>query len=203
MIKPEKPLKKKDQVLIDEEIAQRLQEELQAELEEEERLARQKEEEDNLISEDNTQAMMEADYEADVVKEYSSMIIEMLQNIDREDLETLWKLVKAKHRNTRSEDAYERVLWGDLKVMFEPDVESENLHILYWVEKKYHTTPAKITKMLTRSIKLTIELDVLSTTHQLLKLMTNKRNNPGSVLMQPSLMKYEELLIKKLRRSER
>ncbi|GJX11399.1 hypothetical protein Tco_0201258 [Tanacetum coccineum] len=63
MIEPEKPLKKKDQILVDEEIAQRLQEELQAELEEEERLARQKEEEDNLISWDNTQAMMEADYE--------------------------------------------------------------------------------------------------------------------------------------------
>ncbi|GJS42249.1 ribonuclease H-like domain-containing protein [Tanacetum coccineum] len=45
-----KPLKKKDQILVDEEIAQRLQEELQAELEEEESLARQKEEEDNLIS---------------------------------------------------------------------------------------------------------------------------------------------------------
>ncbi|GKB34030.1 reverse transcriptase domain-containing protein [Tanacetum coccineum] len=44
MIEPEKPLKKKDQILVDEEIAQRLQEELQAELEEEERLARQKEE---------------------------------------------------------------------------------------------------------------------------------------------------------------
>ncbi|GJX22733.1 retrovirus-related pol polyprotein from transposon TNT 1-94 [Tanacetum coccineum] len=36
--------------------------------------------------------------------------------IDREDLETLWKLVKAKHENTRPEDDYERVLWGDLKV---------------------------------------------------------------------------------------
>ncbi|GJY49680.1 zinc finger, CCHC-type containing protein [Tanacetum coccineum] len=45
-------------------------------------------------------------------------------NIDRKDLETLWKLVKAKHRNTRPEEAYERVLWGDLKVMFELDVES-------------------------------------------------------------------------------
>ncbi|GKD62507.1 hypothetical protein Tco_1300016 [Tanacetum coccineum] len=42
-------------------------------------------------------------------KRYSSMI-RMLQNIDREDLETLWKLVKAKHRNTRPEEAYERVL---------------------------------------------------------------------------------------------
>ncbi|GJV42349.1 hypothetical protein Tco_1420789 [Tanacetum coccineum] len=50
MVEPEKPLKKKDQILVDEEISQKLQEELQAELEEEERLARQKEEEDNLIS---------------------------------------------------------------------------------------------------------------------------------------------------------
>ncbi|GKC77069.1 hypothetical protein Tco_1127843 [Tanacetum coccineum] len=33
--------------------------------------------------------------------------------------------VKAKHGNTRPKEAYERVLWGDLKVMFEPDVESE------------------------------------------------------------------------------
>ncbi|GJS60938.1 ribonuclease H-like domain-containing protein [Tanacetum coccineum] len=48
----------------------------------------------------------------------------MLQNINREDLETLWKLVKAKHRNTRPEEAYERVLCGDLKLMFEPDIES-------------------------------------------------------------------------------
>ncbi|GJT07150.1 putative ribonuclease H-like domain-containing protein [Tanacetum coccineum] len=57
-------------------------------------------------------------------RRYSSMI-RMLQNIDRENLETLWKLVKAKHGNTKPEEAYERVLWGDLKVMFEPDVESE------------------------------------------------------------------------------
>ncbi|GJQ97984.1 hypothetical protein Tco_0009123 [Tanacetum coccineum] len=42
-------------------------------------------------------------------RRYSSMI-KMLQNIDREDLETLWKLVKAKHGNTRPEEAYERVL---------------------------------------------------------------------------------------------
>ncbi|GKC06563.1 hypothetical protein Tco_0998173 [Tanacetum coccineum] len=63
MIEPEKPLKKKDQIFIDEEIAQRLQAKLQAELEEEERLARQKEEDDNLISWDNTQPMMKADYE--------------------------------------------------------------------------------------------------------------------------------------------
>ncbi|GJS04078.1 hypothetical protein Tco_0320586 [Tanacetum coccineum] len=63
MIEPEKPLKKKDQILIDEEIAQRLQEELQAKLEEEERLARKKEEDANIAEWDNVQAMMDADYE--------------------------------------------------------------------------------------------------------------------------------------------
>ncbi|GKE09387.1 hypothetical protein Tco_1412938 [Tanacetum coccineum] len=63
IVEPEKPLKKKDQILIDEEIAQRLQEELQAELEEEERLARQKEEDANIAEWDNVQAMIDADYE--------------------------------------------------------------------------------------------------------------------------------------------
>ncbi|GJS22455.1 hypothetical protein Tco_0451087 [Tanacetum coccineum] len=47
-------------------------------------------------------------------KRYSSMI-RMLQDIDREDLETLWKLVKEKHGINRSIDEYERVLWGDIK----------------------------------------------------------------------------------------
>ncbi|GJT82623.1 hypothetical protein Tco_1056965 [Tanacetum coccineum] len=63
MIEPEKPLKKKDQIKFDEEVAKRLAEELEAELEEEERVTIQREEEANLISWDNTQAMMEADYE--------------------------------------------------------------------------------------------------------------------------------------------
>ncbi|GKC49830.1 hypothetical protein Tco_1072575 [Tanacetum coccineum] len=42
MVEPEKPLKKKDQILIDEEIAQKLQAQLNVELEEEENLAKQR-----------------------------------------------------------------------------------------------------------------------------------------------------------------
>ncbi|GJY43673.1 ribonuclease H-like domain-containing protein [Tanacetum coccineum] len=41
-------------------------------------------------------------------KRYSS-IIRLLQGIDREDLQTLWKLVKTKHGDLRHEDEYERV----------------------------------------------------------------------------------------------
>ncbi|GJY44822.1 hypothetical protein Tco_0660972 [Tanacetum coccineum] len=42
---------------------------------------------------------------------------QLLKDFDKEDLETLWKLVKAKHGYTMPEESYERVLWGDLKVM--------------------------------------------------------------------------------------
>ncbi|GKD06068.1 hypothetical protein Tco_1181042 [Tanacetum coccineum] len=66
MIKSEKPLKKKDQIMYDQEATLNLQAQLQAELEEEERLTRQKEEEANITlieSWDNTQAMMDANYQ--------------------------------------------------------------------------------------------------------------------------------------------
>ncbi|GJS69310.1 hypothetical protein Tco_0702151 [Tanacetum coccineum] len=65
MVEPEVPLKKKDQVALDEKIARNLEAQLQAELIKEERLARQKEEEANIAlleSWDNTQAMMDANF---------------------------------------------------------------------------------------------------------------------------------------------
>ncbi|GJV25409.1 hypothetical protein Tco_1378104, partial [Tanacetum coccineum] len=60
MIEPEKPLKKKYQILIDKEIAQKLQAQLNAELEEEEKLAKQIEEDANIVVWDNVQAMIDA-----------------------------------------------------------------------------------------------------------------------------------------------
>nr|GEX26621.1 hypothetical protein [Tanacetum cinerariifolium] len=39
----------------------------------------------------------------------------MLNDFDREDVETMWKLVKAKYESTMLEGDSERVLWGDLK----------------------------------------------------------------------------------------
>ncbi|GKA93869.1 hypothetical protein Tco_0815855 [Tanacetum coccineum] len=107
-------------------------------------------------------------------RRYSSMI-RMLHNIDREDLETLWKLVKAKHGNIRPEEAYERVLWGDLKVMFETDVESEVWRNLQ--EKKYPLTLATITKILNKKLH-TDQWNEMC--YQLLKLMTKQQKNPGS-----------------------
>ncbi|GKD35094.1 hypothetical protein Tco_1250603 [Tanacetum coccineum] len=64
MIEPEVPLKRKDQVALDEEMARNLEAQLQTELIEEEKMARKKEEEANITlieSWQNTQAMKEAD----------------------------------------------------------------------------------------------------------------------------------------------
>ncbi|GJR39643.1 hypothetical protein Tco_1215327 [Tanacetum coccineum] len=47
----------------------------------------------------------------------------MLRNFNREDLEDLWKLVKAKYGSTRPVEDLDLVLWNDLKNMFEPNVE--------------------------------------------------------------------------------
>ncbi|GKB94189.1 hypothetical protein Tco_0980326 [Tanacetum coccineum] len=44
----------------------------------------------------------------------------MLKIFDREDLETLWK-----HGSTRPGEGYERVMWGDLKTIFDPHVEDQ------------------------------------------------------------------------------
>ncbi|GJS93785.1 hypothetical protein Tco_0800753 [Tanacetum coccineum] len=65
MVEPERPLKKKDQIALVEEMARNLEAHMQAELIEEERLARKKEEKANISlieSWDNTQAMMKADF---------------------------------------------------------------------------------------------------------------------------------------------
>ncbi|GJX32351.1 hypothetical protein Tco_0242206 [Tanacetum coccineum] len=276
MVEPEKPLKKKDQIDLDEEMARNLKVQIKAKLIEEERLGRQKEEEANILMNrrkkhfaklrakeirrkprtkaqnrnqmstylknmagfkhsqlkskryDETQKLFDkemkrvntfVDMNSEVVKgsetrteesfkkegdelkykivkegqkgfyhliradgslkRYSSMI-RMLQGIDKEDLETLWKLVKEKHGINRLVDEYERVLWGDFKVMFKSDIKSDvwrnlqgykvtvwklfdncgvhfvgfrNLHIFMLVEKRYPLTPITISNMLNKKLQ--------------------------------------------------
>ncbi|GJZ72738.1 putative ribonuclease H-like domain-containing protein [Tanacetum coccineum] len=95
----------------------------------------------------------------------------MLKSFDREDLETLYKLVKAKYGSTRPVEDLDLVLYGDLKTMFEPHVEDnvwknqsdyrvldwklydscgvhslrkQNVHIHMLVEKRYPLTAPTI-----------------------------------------------------------
>ncbi|GJW96283.1 putative ribonuclease H-like domain-containing protein [Tanacetum coccineum] len=279
MIEPEKPLKKKEQIRLDEELAFKLQ----AKEEEQARLAREKAEkvEEANIPWDNVQAMIEADrllaerfqardskrageeLEQEVAKKqkikddkdkedlkqcfeivqddevaidvvplatkpapivgfqihrkgrngYYEIIradgsaktyllfSQLLKEFDREDLENLWKLVKAKHGNTRPKEGYKRVLWGDLKTIFEHHVEDliwrnlqgkkvllwrlydscgihfvrfEDMHVYMLVEKRYPLTPATITDMLNKKLKSYYWNKMC---YQLLKLMTKQLKN--------------------------
>ncbi|GKC52356.1 hypothetical protein Tco_1075101 [Tanacetum coccineum] len=133
-------------------------------------------------------------------KRYSAFI-QMLRSFDREDLETLWKLVKAKHGSTRPEEGYERVLWGDLKTMFEHHIEDlvwrnlqgnkvlvwklldscgvhfvkfKSLHVFMLVEKRYPLTPATITEMLNKKLQINHWNEMC---YQLLKLITKQLKN--------------------------
>ncbi|GJY14796.1 hypothetical protein Tco_0385218 [Tanacetum coccineum] len=49
----------------------------------------------------------------------------IIKYFDREDLEDLYKLVKARYGSTRLVEDLDLVLWNDLKNMFEPHVEDE------------------------------------------------------------------------------
>ncbi|GJW85025.1 putative ribonuclease H-like domain-containing protein [Tanacetum coccineum] len=104
MVELEKPLKKKYQIAIDEEVARNLKAQLQ------------------LVKGSKTKAEGSSKRAGEELESDNSK----KQRIDEHGrLRNTLEVGKAKHGNTRPEEAYERVLWGDLKVMFELDVESE------------------------------------------------------------------------------
>ncbi|GKB51637.1 hypothetical protein Tco_0902390 [Tanacetum coccineum] len=196
MVEPEKPLKKKDQILIDKEIAQRLQEELQVELEEEERLARQKEENANIAKWDNVQAMIDADYELATrlqaqeqeeltIEERSKMFVELIdkrkKHFARLSAEEQRKKppTKAQKRSQiygyrvgkKSFKKAEMVQESSSKTAGE-ELESDNSK-----KEKYPLTPATIIAMLSKKLQADHWNEMC---YQLLKLMTKQLKNPGS-----------------------
>ncbi|GJX04932.1 ribonuclease H-like domain-containing protein [Tanacetum coccineum] len=220
--KPVKKLSKKDQLMLDEELAFKLQAE---EEEEEERLAREKAQqiEEVNIAWDDVQARVEADYQlaqrlqaqetelveesskkakAEIAQESSSKragteleqesIKKQKVDEDKEttELQRLTKIVPDEEEvaidviplatETPSIEGYEKVLWGDLKTMFDPHVDDQvwrnqqdyrvldwkiydscgfhslrmqHMHIHMLVEKRYPLTPAIITDMLNKKLQ--------------------------------------------------
>ncbi|GKF11897.1 hypothetical protein Tco_0049823, partial [Tanacetum coccineum] len=120
---------------------------------------------------------------------------QMLKSFDREDLEDMYKLVKAKYESTKLVEDLDLLLWGDLKTMFEPHVEDEiwklqqRYKVLSWklfdscgvhclilqsrkiymlVEKRYPLTPPTITDMLNNKLQVDYFSEMA---YQLLKLL--------------------------------
>ncbi|GJX68604.1 hypothetical protein Tco_0304331 [Tanacetum coccineum] len=102
-------------------------------------------------------------------KRYSTFI-QMLKRFDKEDLETLWKLVKAKHGSTRPEEGYERVLWGDLKTMFEHHVEDTGRTVrIKRLLDNLEVTAVKLMLLVYKLLLLVFRVNVAVTKLQLLK----------------------------------
>ncbi|GJX17699.1 hypothetical protein Tco_0218531 [Tanacetum coccineum] len=91
--------------------------------------------------------IMRADKKSQIYMIFSHM----LKSFDREDLEDLYKLVKAKYESTRPVENLDLILWEDLKTMFEPHVEDK---IYMLVEKKYPLTPSTLTMMLEKKLMI-------------------------------------------------
>ncbi|GJS62749.1 hypothetical protein Tco_0677313 [Tanacetum coccineum] len=133
----------------------------------------------------------------------------MLKSFDREDLETLYKLIKAKYGLTRPVEDMDLILYGDLKTMFEPRVQDQiwknqdNYSVLNWklydscgvhslrkqnvyihmlVEKRYPLAPTTITYMLDRKLQADHWNEMC---YHLLKLLTKQLKDQCSVWKHP------------------
>ncbi|GJV04393.1 hypothetical protein Tco_1337962 [Tanacetum coccineum] len=93
-------------------------------------------------------------FKADGSSKLYHVFSQLLSEFDREDFVNLWKLVKAKHGDNRPKEDFERVLWGDLRVI-------------------YTLTLITITKMLTKNLQADQWNEMV---YQLLKLMIQKMN---------------------------
>ncbi|GKE59177.1 hypothetical protein Tco_1498362, partial [Tanacetum coccineum] len=124
----------------------------------------------------------------------------MLKSFDREDLETLYKLVKAKYESTRPVEDLDLVLWNDLKTMFEPHVKDkvlnwklydscgvyslmmQHMQIYILVEKKYPLAPLTISMMLEKKLMIDYESEMA---YQLLKFIMKQLKKLRSVWKHP------------------
>ncbi|GKC75994.1 hypothetical protein Tco_1126768, partial [Tanacetum coccineum] len=122
----------------------------------------------------------------------------MLKSFSREDLEDLYKLVKAKYKSTRPVEDLDFLLLGDLKTIFEPHVEDtvwrnqQNYKVLDWklydscgvhslrmqhvhihmlVEKKYPLIPSSLSMMLEKKLQIDYESEMA---YQLLKFIVKQ-----------------------------
>ncbi|GJW46230.1 retrovirus-related pol polyprotein from transposon TNT 1-94 [Tanacetum coccineum] len=191
LIEPVKPMKKKDQISLDEETALNLQ----AAFDEEERLQKVEDEKETAelkqrmeIIPDEEEVAIDAiplavkspsivgwkihkerrkNYyqimRADGKSQTYMIFSHMLKSFDRKDLENLYKLVKAKYKSIRLVEDLDLILWGDLKTMFEPHIEDK---IYMLVEKKYPLTPSTLTMMLEKKLMIHYESEMA---YQLLK----------------------------------
>nr|GEV67830.1 retrovirus-related Pol polyprotein from transposon TNT 1-94 [Tanacetum cinerariifolium] len=145
MVEIEKPLKKKEKIMMDEEVARKLKAEMKAKMEEEEMIAREKEEANrDIVPKDDDDVAIEAtplySKSPTIVgykiykegkKSYLKIIREdgnsqnyltfgkMFKNFNREDLEVLRSIVKERFKKTKLVNDMDNLLFQTLRTIFE------------------------------------------------------------------------------------
>ncbi|GKB05927.1 hypothetical protein Tco_0834122 [Tanacetum coccineum] len=171
---------------------------------------------------ENVEAEVDDDQEEAKMKKHMEIVpddevaIDVIPLATKPPITIDWKIIKKGNMGyfqiiiadgslKRPEEGYKRVLWGDLKVMVEPNVESkvwrnlqghkvtvwklfsssrvhfvrfQNMHIFMLVEKNYPLTPATIIEMLNKKLQADHWNEMC---YQLLKLMTKQLKNPRSI----------------------
>ncbi|GJZ36340.1 hypothetical protein Tco_0582531 [Tanacetum coccineum] len=77
---------------------------------------------------------------------------DMLKAFDREDLDTLWSLVKEKFRSVEPTKDMERALWIELKRLYEQNQRGHRIYML--LEKDYPLTTEVMMLMLSRRLQV-------------------------------------------------
>nr|GEW80997.1 putative ribonuclease H-like domain-containing protein [Tanacetum cinerariifolium] len=128
----------------------------------------------------------------------------MLESFDKEYLEDLYKLIKAKFNSARPVEDLDSLLWGDLKTMFEPHVEDkewklqQGYKLLNWklydscgvhslriqsmlvymlVEKTYPFTPPALSMILEKKLQIDYESEMAYQLCKLIKKQLKKQRN--------------------------
>nr|GEY50623.1 hypothetical protein [Tanacetum cinerariifolium] len=158
-LEPEMPMKKKDQISLDEELTFKLQAE-------EERIAREKAQQ--------VKEKVENDKDSKELKKCLEIILndeddvttdatplssnKMLKKFNREDLEVLWRLVKARFEKVQPVDHMDSFSMHNLKTMFEHHVEDNNTLYYLLVEKMYLLTNHTLHQMF-NDVKLQVDYE--------------------------------------------
>ncbi|GJY96420.1 hypothetical protein Tco_0513330 [Tanacetum coccineum] len=121
-------------------------------------------------------------------KETTELKYQMLKSFNREDLEDLYKLVKAKYKSTRPVEDLDLLLWGDFKTMFEPHVEDK---IYMLVEKKYPLAPLTLSMMLEKKLIIDYEISFgIKRLHDDLGITAAKTSESGPVPSRLLLLEF-------------
>nr|GEV61597.1 putative ribonuclease H-like domain-containing protein [Tanacetum cinerariifolium] len=144
---------------------------------------------EELVQERTMKQMVEDDKETAELKQLMEIIPndKMLKSSNRENLEDLYKLMKAKFKSTRPVEDLDLLLWGDLKTMFKPHVEDaiwkkqqvykvlewklydscgvyslrmQHMQVFMLVEKTYPLTPPTLLMMLERKLQIDYESEM-------------------------------------------